>query len=138
MTEPFFKNIDRIPFKGPDADDPLAFTHYDPDRMVLGKRMADPLRVAVCWWHTFCWPGTDMFGAGTFGRPWQTEDTLETAEAKLYAAFEFFEKLGAPFFCFHDADVAPLGETIVEGNANLAHIEEFGAAGGDPDLTETR
>jgi xylose isomerase len=131
MTAPFFNNIDRIPFRGPDSDEPLAFRHYEPDRMVLGKRMADQLRVAVCWWHTFCWPGSDMFGAGTFDRPWQVADTPETAEAKLHAAFEFFEKLGAPFFCFHDADVAPLGETIAEGDANLARIEELMAEGID-------
>jgi xylose isomerase len=131
MTAPFFNNIDRIPFRGPESDEPLAFRHYEPDRMVLGKRMADQLRVAVCWWHTFCWPGSDMFGAGTFDRPWQVADTPETAEAKLHAAFEFFEKLGAPFFCFHDADVAPLGETIAEGDANLARIEELMAEGID-------
>ncbi|WP_158045032.1 xylose isomerase [Skermanella pratensis] len=125
MTAPCFKNIGRIPFKGPDSDDPLAFRHYEPDRMVLGKRMADHLRVAVCWWHTFCWPGVDMFGAGTFDRPWQAADTMENAELKLHAAFEFFEKLGVPFFCFHDADVAPLGETIGDGDANLARIEEL-------------
>lgn len=125
MTAPFFDRIGRIPFKGPESDDPLAFRNYEPDRMVLGKRMEDHLRVAVCWWHTFCWPGVDMFGAGTFDRPWQAADTMENAELKLHAAFEFFEKLGVPFFCFHDADVAPLGETIAEGDANLARIEEL-------------
>ena len=125
MTAPFFDKIGRIPFKGPESDDPLAFRHYEPDCMVLGKRMEDHLRVAVCWWHTFCWPGVDMFGAGTFDRPWQAADTMENAELKLHAAFEFFEKLGVPFFCFHDADVAPLGETIAEGDANLARIEEL-------------
>ncbi|UEM23261.1 xylose isomerase [Skermanella mucosa] len=125
MTAPYFETIGRIPFKGPESDDPLAFRHYEPDRLVLGKRMEDHLRVAVCWWHTFCWPGVDMFGAGTFDRPWQAADTLENAELKLHAAFEFFEKLGVPFFCFHDADVAPLGETIAEGDASLARIEEL-------------
>ena len=125
MTAPFFDRIGSIPFKGPESDDPLAFRNYEPDRMVLGKRMEDHLRVAVCWWHTFCWPGVDMFGAGTFDRPWQAADTMENAELKLHAAFEFFEKLGVPFFCFHDADVAPLGETIAEGDANLARIEEL-------------
>lgn len=109
MTAPCFEKIGRIPFKGPESDDPLAFRHYEPDRMVLGKRMEDHLRVAVCWWHSFCWPGVDMFGSGTFDRPWQAADTMENAKLKLHAAFEFFEKLGVPFFCFHDADVAPLG-----------------------------
>jgi xylose isomerase len=131
MSTQIFENIGRIPFKGPESDDPLAFRHYEPDRMVLGKRMEDHLRVAVCWWHTFCWPGVDMFGAGTFDRSWQAADTLENAELKLQAAFEFFEKLGVPYFCFHDADVAPLGETIAEGDANLARIEELMRAGID-------
>ncbi|MEE8271359.1 MAG: xylose isomerase [Alphaproteobacteria bacterium] len=122
MTEPFFEGIDEIPFEGPDSTNPLAFRHYQPDRTVMGKRMEDQLRIAVCYWHTFCWPGSDVFGPGTFGRPWHAADTVEMAESKLAVAFEFFEKLGAPFFCFHDVDAVPLGETLAEGYANLDHI----------------
>jgi xylose isomerase len=105
----YFEGIERIRYEGPGSSNPLAFRFYDPDRRVLGKRMADQLRVAVCYWHTFCWPGSDVFGAGTFARPWLAEDgdPIASAELKTDVAFEFFEKLGAPFFCFHDRDVAP-------------------------------
>ena len=94
MSEPFFP-IERIPFGGPDGDDPLAFRCYEPDRVVAGKRMEEHLRFAVCYWHTFCWPGSDVFGDGTFARPWLAEgDATAKAERKLAVAFEFFEKLG--------------------------------------------
>ena len=121
----FFPNIAGIRYEGPDSDNPLAFHWYDPDREVLGKRMEDHLRFAVCYWHSFCWPGTDPFGAQTFQRPWMgTGEPLALAEMKLKVAFEFFEKLGAPFFAFHDRDVAPEGDTLAESNANLAHIAD--------------
>jgi xylose isomerase len=102
---------DRIAFGGLDSTDPLAFKVYDPDRVVLGKRMEDHLRIAVCLWHSFSWPGSDVFGVGTFDRPWLDPrlDVMIAARAKLDAAFEFVEKLGVPFFCFHDRDVAPEG-----------------------------
>ncbi len=109
----FFAGIDRVPFKGPDSDDPLAFRFYEPDRMVLGKRMADQLRMAVCYWHSFAWNGFDVFGYdGTFQRPWhQMADPWQAALAKADAAFDFFTRLGAPYYCFHDRDVAPEGHT---------------------------
>lgn len=122
MSTPFFPNVEKIVCKGPDSRDPLAFRFYDPDRMVMGKRMEDQLRVAVAYWHSFCWPGADMFGAGTLDRPWQAADDLSHAEAKLKVAFEFFEKLGAPFYCFHDVDAVPLGDTLAEGRRNLDRI----------------
>lgn len=122
MTAPYFAGVEKIPFKGPDSTDPLAFRFYEPDRVVMGKRMEDQLRVAVCYWHSFCWPGADMFGGGTFARPWQAADDLEHAEAKLAVAFEFFEKLGQPFFCFHDVDVAPEGRGLADFNRNLDHV----------------
>src|SRR5690606_1743809 len=102
---------------------PLSFRYYDKDRVVLGKRLEEHLRVAVCYWHSFNWPGHDVFGAGTFDRPWfRVSNQLEAAEMKLKAAFEFFEKLGAPFFTFHDRDIAPEGATLKESNANLDRI----------------
>ncbi len=110
MAESFFSEVpERIPFGGPDASDPLAFTVYQPDRLVLGQRMEDQLRIAVCLWHSFAWPGTDVFGAGTLDRPWLAPglDPLEAASAKVDAAFEFLAKLGVPYFTFHDRDVAP-------------------------------
>ena len=122
----YFEGIREIRCEGPDSSNPLAFRHYDPDRRVLGKRMADHLRVAVCYWHTFCWPGSDVFGAGTFARPWMAEggDPVELAELKTDVAFEFIAKLGAPFFCFHDRDVAPEGATFRESCARLDRLLE--------------
>ena len=110
MTEHFFAEVEGpIRFAGPDATDALSYAVYDPDRIVLGKRMEDHLRIAVCLWHSFAWPGADVFGVGTLDRPWLAAglDAREAARAKLDAAFEFLEKLGVPFFTFHDRDVAP-------------------------------
>jgi xylose isomerase len=110
LADTFFGEVPgRIPFGGPTASDPLAYTVYDPDRVVLGKRMEDHLRIGVCLWHSFAWPGADMFGMGTLDRPWLAPglDPLEAARLKLDSAFEFLDKLGVPFFCFHDRDVAP-------------------------------
>ena len=121
--KPFFGNVDKILYEGPDTDNALAFRWYDPDRKVLGKRMEDSLRFAVCYWHTFCWPGEDQFGSRTILRPWMGEgDAMAQASAKLEVAFEFLEKLGVPFFTFHDRDVAPEGETLAESNDNLNRI----------------
>ncbi len=99
----------------------LGYRVYDPDRLVAGKRMEDHLRIAVCYWHSFCWPGSDVFGVGTFDRPWldAPADATEAACAKQDAAFEFFTKLGTPFFCFHDLDMAPAGDTLRESRSNL-------------------
>ena len=110
MADTFFGEVPgRIPFGGPDATEPLTYTVYEPDRVVLGKRMEDHLRIGVCLWHSFAWPGTDMFGLGTFDRPWLAPglDPYAAARMKVDSAFEFLEKLGVPFFCFHDRDVAP-------------------------------
>ena len=118
----FFRDIpERIPFAGLDATEPLAYRVYEPDRLVLGKRMEDHLRVAVCLWHSFNWPGSDVFGVGTFDRPWlaQGMDPMDAARAKVEAAFEFLAALGVPFFTFHDRDVAPEGRSFAESRANL-------------------
>ena len=121
----FFSDVpDRIPFGGLDSTDPLAYKVYEPDRVVLGKRMEDHLRIAVCAWHSFNWPGSDVFGSGTFDRPWLTgaDDPMAAARTKVAAAFEFVEKLGVPFFTFHDRDVAPEGGSLRESNEQLAVI----------------
>jgi xylose isomerase len=129
MSEPFFPAIDRIRYQGPDGDDPIAFRWYDADRVVLGKTMRDHLRCAVCYWHTFCWPGVDMFGAETFERPWfGSGEPLALAEHKADVAFELLAKLGVPFFTFHDRDIAPEGATLAETNAALEHMLERIAA----------
>jgi xylose isomerase len=136
MSAPFFEGIDRIRYEGPETSNPLAFRYYDKDRPVLGKRMEEQLRFAVCYWHTLTWPGSDMFGAGTFERPWMAQggDPMTQARQKLDVAFEFFETLGVPFFCFHDRDIAPEGSTFRESCENLdvilerveAHMERTG------------
>ena len=109
----YFEHLPVVRHEGPQTDNPFAYRHYDKDRLVLGKRMEDHLRVAVCYWHTFVWPGADMFGAGTFERPWhRSGDALEMAHAKADYAFELFSKLGTPFYTFHDTDVAPEGDSI--------------------------
>ena len=104
--------------------DSLGYRVYDPDRLVAGKRMEDHLRIAVCYWHSFCWPGSDVFGVGTFDRPWleASADATQAACAKQDAAFEFFTKLGTPFFCFHDLDMAPAGDTLRESRSNLDYM----------------
>ncbi len=120
--EDFFSDVKGpIPFGGLDSADPLTFKVYEPDRIVLGKRMADHLRIAVCLWHSFNWPGSDVFGTGTFDRPWlaPTSDPLAAARTKLDAAFEFIEKIGVPFFCFHDRDISPEGQTFADSRRNL-------------------
>jgi len=122
MSDSFFAEVPaRIGFGGPDSTDPLAYAVYRPDRPVQGKRMADHLRIAVCLWHSFNWPGSDVFGVGTFDRPWLAPglDPEKAAQTKLDAAFEFIEKLGVPFFAFHDRDVAAEGRTYAETRANL-------------------
>jgi xylose isomerase len=121
----FFSDVeDRIPFEGLDSTNPLSFKVYEPDRLVLGRRMEDHLRAAVCLWHSFNWPGSDVFGAGTFDRPWLAAgtDPMEGARAKAAAAFEFVSKLGFPYFCFHDRDVAPEGRTFAESRSNLEEM----------------
>jgi xylose isomerase len=117
VGDAFFPEVTgRIPFGGLNATEPLAYRVYDPDRLVLGKRMEDHLRIAACLWHSFNWPGSDVFGSGTFDRPWLDArlDPLIAARARLDAAFEFLTKLGVPYFCFHDRDVAPEGATARE------------------------
>jgi xylose isomerase len=128
----FFSNVTApVPFAGAGGDDSheLAYRVYDPDRLVGGKRMEDHLRIAVCYWHSFNWPGSDVFGVGTFDRPWLdvAADPFEAAFAKQDAAFEFFAKLGAPFYCFHDADMAPAGATRRESRANLDKLVDRAA-----------
>jgi xylose isomerase len=122
----YFKTIEPIRYLGPDSDAPLAFRHYDKDRIVLGKRMEEHLRFAACYWHNFVWTGLDPFGGATFERPWfQGGSPMELARAKADAAFEFFAKLGVPYYCFHDRDVAPEGATPRESHDNFQRIVEL-------------
>jgi len=119
----FFDGIPAIRYEGPESENPFAYRWYDADRVVLGKRMEEHLRFAVAYWHSFCWPGGDPFGGQTFERPWFGE-TMEMARLKADVAFEMFDLLGVPFFCFHDRDAVPEGATLAESNRNLQEIAE--------------
>ena len=127
MTDFFTDVPDGIAYEGPDSDNPFAYRWYDKDRVVMGKTMEDQLRMAVCYWHSFAWPGADIFGTGTFDRPWfdPALDPIDAAKMKMDAAFEFFAKLGFPFFSFHDRDIAPEGETFAESCANLDTMIDY-------------
>jgi xylose isomerase len=105
---------------------PLGYRWYEPDRKVLGKRMEDQLRFAVCYWHSFVWPGSDPFGGDTFQRPWHAAggDPMAQALQKADVAFELFRLLRVPFFTFHDRDIAPEGATLAESNANVKRVGE--------------
>ncbi len=129
MAEFFTTVSEPIAYGGPDAEDPLAFRWYDPDRLVGGRRMEDHLRFAVAYWHSFAWDGSDIFGGGSLDRPWLgAPDAVAGARMKMDAAFEFFEKLGVPFFCFHDRDIAPEGVSFKETCAILDELVEDAAA----------
>lgn len=113
----FFPDVETIPYEGPESENPLAFRYYDAERTCHGKTMAEQLNFAVCYWHSFAAVGDDVFGDGTWDRPWSA--TLAGARQKLDAAFEFFTKLNVPYYCFHDRDVAPEGLTAKETAMNL-------------------
>jgi xylose isomerase len=117
---PYFPDVSKIKYEGPDSKNALAFRHYNPDELVEGKPMRDHLRFAVCYWHTFRGTGGDPFGPGCAVRPWEDgTDSLDMALKRVDVAFEFMEKLGVPFYCFHDRDVAPEGKNLAETNKNL-------------------
>ena len=123
MTD-FFKGINAIGYEGPDSTNEFAFRQYNPDEMLGGKKMKDHLRFAVAYWHSFAWPGGDPFGGQTFDRPWFGE-TMDHAKIKADAAFEMFQILGAPYFCFHDADVRPEGKDFAENTSRLREITDY-------------
>ncbi|WP_428928857.1 xylose isomerase [Marinibacterium sp. SX1] len=126
MTD-FFAGIPKLAYEGPETDNPFAYRHYNPDEVVMGKRMEDHLRFAIAYWHSFAWEGGDPFGGQTFDRPW-FGSTMDLAKLKADVAFEMFDILGAPFFCFHDADVRPEGADFAENTRNLEEIVDYFAA----------
>ncbi|HEY8500586.1 MAG TPA: xylose isomerase, partial [Clostridia bacterium] len=123
MSE-YFKNVSKIQYEGPKSDNPLAFKYYNPDEVIGGKTLKDHLRFAVAYWHTFQGRGSDPFGLdGAALRPWDhIDDEMDKAKAKVEANFEFCEKLGVPFFCFHDRDIAPEADNLRETNKRLDEI----------------
>ncbi|MDQ0206000.1 xylose isomerase [Alkalicoccobacillus murimartini] len=114
-----FKEVGNILYEGPTSTNPLAFKYYNPNEMVNGERMEDILRYSVAYWHTFTAGGEDPFGAAVMQRPWLHLQGLDLAKARVEAAFELFEKLDVPYFCFHDIDIAPAGASLKESNQNL-------------------
>jgi len=120
----FFKDIAPVRFEGPDSINPLAYHHYNKDEIVFGKRMEDHIRPGVAYWHSFAWEGGDPFGGRTFERPWYDKG-MEGARLKADVAFELFDLLDIPFFCFHDADIAPEGATLAQSNRNVREIGEI-------------
>jgi len=117
----YFKGVGKIAYEGPESDNPLAFKWYDENRVVAGKTLKEHLRFATCYWHTFCGAGHDPFGPGPFQFPWNEGKDAETrARMKLDAAFEFFTKIGTPFYCFHDVDVIEEGASRAETQQRLA------------------
>ncbi|MDF0488461.1 xylose isomerase [Sphingomonas sp. H39-1-10] len=135
MAIDFFANIPTIKYEGPDSTNELAYRFYDKDKVVLGKRMEDHLRFAACFWHTFVWQGSDVFGGGTFNRPWhQGPNDSATAAIKREVAFDFFTKLDIPFYCFHDIDVMADAHNVAEHRQYFAeavdHLEKLQASSG--------
>ncbi len=119
MTE-YFPEVGKIAYEGADSDNPLAFKHYDAGEVIMGKTMAEHLRFAACYWHTFKGLGGDPFGPGTMIRNYNdSADEMKVAEMTLEAAFEFFTKIGVGFWCFHDRDIAPEADTLAETNKRL-------------------
>jgi xylose isomerase len=122
----YFPKITRIKYEGPQSDNPLAFKYYDAEKKIGKKKMKDHLRFAIAYWHSFCGDGADPFGSGTHAHPWikDARTPMDAASKKMDAAFEFISKLGAPFWCFHDRDIAPEGATPVDSENNLIKMVE--------------
>jgi len=124
-----FPGIPTIAYEGPQTGNALAFRHYNPDEIIEGQSMAAHLRFSIAYWHAFRGTGSDPFGPGTIVRPWETgKDPVSVAKVRMDAAFEFFQKIRAPFWCFHDRDIAPEGRTLAESNKNLDAIVTHAAA----------
>ena len=122
----YFPKIGKIEYKGADSTDPLSFRYYDAERVINGKKMKDHFRFATCYWHTFCGNGGDPFGAGTKVYPWDnSNDPMDAAVDRLDAAFEFFTKLGTGFYCFHDRDLAPEGNSPKDSLNNLKRLTKL-------------
>ena len=130
-----FPKIPAIAYEGPHSDNRLSFKHYNPDEIIDGRTMSEHLRFAIAYWHSFRAAGADMFGPGTIRRPWETgRDDVSTAKIRMDAAFEFFQKIRAPFWCYHDRDIAPEASTLAQTNKNLdaivAHAKQLQKATG--------
>jgi xylose isomerase len=123
MTD-FFQGIPQIQYEGPQTDNEFTFRHYNPDERVMGKSLKEHLRFAVAYWHSFAWEGGDPFGGRTFERPWFGSQ-MALAKLKADVAFEMFDILGVPYFCFHDADMRPEGQNFAENTRNLEEMVDY-------------
>jgi len=126
MNMEYFKGIEKVQFEGPETSNPLAFRFYQPDKLVAGKPMKEHLRFAMAWWHSLCADGSDPFGNGTLTYPWDNiSDPIEKGKAKMDAGFEFMEKCGIDYYCFHDFDLVDEGSTIAESEKRLQQMVEY-------------
>ena len=121
----FFKNVPMVKYEGKDSTNPMAFRYYNPEEEIAGKTMREHLKFAMSYWHTLCAEGTDMFGRGTMDKSFGGKTPMDVYKNKAYAAFELMDKLSVDYFCFHDRDIAPEGETLAECNANLDVIADL-------------
>ena len=121
----YFGNVKKVNYEGAKSKNPLSFKFYNPNEVIMGKTMKEHLKFSMAYWHTFTYLGADQFGGASKSHHWDTEDAMETAKNRVYAAFEFMEKMQIPYFCFHDVDIAPRGKTLAETNKNLDTIVEI-------------
>ena len=125
-TKEFFPGIGKIQFEGKESKNPMAFRYYDPNKVVLGKTMAEWFKFSMAWWHTLCAEGADQFGGGTKSFPWNAAtDPVEVAKAKVDAGFEFMQKVGIEYYCFHDVDLVDEGANVEEYEANLKAVVAY-------------
>ena len=121
-----FKNIPQIKYEGTKTKNQFAFRYYDADKVIMGKKMSEHLPFAMAWWHNLCAEGSDMFGRGTADKSFGASvATMEHAKAKVDAGFEFMQKLGIKYFCFHDVDIVPEADDINETNRRLDEITDY-------------
>ena len=125
MAKEYFPGLKKIKFEGKESKNPMAFHYYDENKVIMGKTMKDWLRFAMAWWHTLCAEGADQFGGGTKSFPWMADDALQTAKNKVDAGFELMQKLGIPYFCFHDVDLISEGKNVAEYEANMKAIVAY-------------
>ena len=126
-TKEYFPGIGKIKFEGKESKNPLAFRYYDPEKVVYGKKMKEWFKFSMCWWHTLCSESSDQFGGNTKAFEWNhsSSDALQTAKNKMDAGFEFMQKMGIGYYCFHDIDLVDEGLSIEEYEANLKAIVAY-------------
>ncbi|WP_302458932.1 xylose isomerase [Mediterranea massiliensis] len=125
-TKEYFPGIGKIKFEGKESKNPMAFRYYDADKVIMGKKMSEWLKFAMAWWHTLCAEGSDQFGGGTKTFPWNdSANPVEAAKHKVDAGFEFMQKIGIEYYCFHDVDLCAEADTIEEYEANLKEIVAY-------------